>query len=397
MKTFQIPDPSSSDATTIQTYRLRSLATSGSEDKPYDESYEISRWSEFCASCFSYKSNPPPSEYFQRHYYNDPWRDASLVKIIECKKEKKKTDGGDGWEIAASTRIFKRTISTGEGKGEGGPISAGGIGEVCTSEHHRRRSLSKMLLQDAIETMGKMGMQASLLHASPALQAVYQRGGNYESVGSRWSVVSIPSRLVTETSDGDDDMAHMVRVASFPQDAEALSSIHRKYSESRFAGCIVRSNEYWTNYISKEIGTSLFVLTTGDDTAIGCLSLRERGGKHQLQEFSVDESHCSAGQVMDILLKAAVTLEGRNSETCNAYQNESFDLQLPHAVYMDTLAGKDHSSIIGDDAVTAREEDDVGWMYRPISAGDEEGYNMVERVMRGTDVPNHLVWPSDSF
>lgn len=383
MKVFEIPDPS--DTGTTLTYRLRSLATSVSEDKPYDGSYEITRWTEFCASCFSYKPNPPPAHYFQRHYYNDPWKDASLVKIIEFKREEE-------WEIAASTRVFKRTIST----GDGGSILAGGIGEVCTSEFHRRRSLSKVLLHDAIETMGRMGMQASLLHASPSLQAVYERGGNYQAVTSRWCVLTIPSKLATTKSDFDESHIFEVRDASFPKDVEALAAIHKKYSESRFAGCIIRSEEYWTNYVTKELGGSLVVLTSEDGTLIGCLSLLERGGRYQLREFSVDEERCSAGIVMDILLKFCIAIGGMKNESAIAWTCDSFDLHLPWAVYADTLAGKDRSSIIDNDAVKMKEDDDMGWMYRPIAGGDDGGYNMVERVGRGYETL-HLVWPTDSF
>eukprot|EP00751_Fragilariopsis_kerguelensis_P010688 CAMPEP_0170786644 /NCGR_PEP_ID=MMETSP0733-20121128/17771_1 /TAXON_ID=186038 /ORGANISM="Fragilariopsis kerguelensis, Strain L26-C5" /LENGTH=436 /DNA_ID=CAMNT_0011132621 /DNA_START=795 /DNA_END=2105 /DNA_ORIENTATION=+ len=52
----------------------------------------------------------------------------------------------------------------------------------------------------------------------------------------------------------------IVRQAKFPQDTEQLHQLHRIYSEQRLVGCIIRSKEYWTNYISQELKGSLFVL-----------------------------------------------------------------------------------------------------------------------------------------
>ena len=79
---------------TTQTYHLRSLT----ED-------DITRWSEFCASVFSYKPNPPPSSYFARHYHNDPRRDASLIRVlIHCPNNT--MEECQNGEIVSSVRIF---------------------------------------------------------------------------------------------------------------------------------------------------------------------------------------------------------------------------------------------------------------------------------------------------
>mmetsp|Transcript_26566 Transcript_26566/g.76723 ORF Transcript_26566/g.76723 Transcript_26566/m.76723 type:complete len:372 (-) Transcript_26566:1240-2355(-) len=371
MHDLEIVDPS--DAAVTHTYRLRSLATTSSAlgSRPYDEAYEIKRWAEFCAACFSYKPNPPPAEYFARHYYNDPQRDASLVKVIEWKNPTT-----NEWEIAASTKVFQRIISTGRNSA-GQSIVAGGIGEVCTSDQHRRRSLSKMLLLDAIGSMEAMGMEASLLHASPALQAVYERGGNYKAVRSRWTVVKVTVGELNKV--GSDLSGYRIRLASFPEDTASLSAIHRRFSESKFAGCICRSDNYWSNYVSKEIGDSLYVLTK-DNAIIGCLSVRVRGDRIQLREFSVDPQHCGVQDAICLLLKEAVTCD-----------EESFRLHLP-------------ASILGDDVRTSTsgpfefvtEDDDVGWMYRPIQSEKRQGHDMVKYLAENSEV-DHLVWPTDSF
>jgi len=367
MREFEVADPS--DAAVTHTYRLRSLRSTSSAD----EADEIRRWAEFCAACFSYKPSPPPAEYFARHYYNDPQHDASLVKVVEWKNPTT-----NEWELAASTRVFQRTISTGSGIHGGQSIVAGGIGEVCTSDQHRRRSLSKMLLRDAIESMEAMGMEASLLHASPALQAVYERGGNYKAVRSRWCVVKVTVDELNKVA--SDVGGYQIRLASFPEDTASLSAIHKCFSESKFAGCIRRSDHYWTNYVSKEIGDSLYVLTKGD-VIVGSLSVRIRGERYQLREFSVDTEYCSVQDAIGLLLREAVT-------TCN---DDSFRLHLP-------------TSLLGDNVRTPAsgpfefvcDDDDVGWMYRPILSGKGQGHDMVKYLGENSKV-DHLVWPTDSF
>jgi Acetyltransferase (GNAT) domain len=121
---------------------------------------EIDQWANFCASVFAYKANPPSASYFARHYSNDPHRVADWVRVIF-----------HGKEIVASCRIFARQISIGNGKS----VEAGGIGEVCTGQAHRKRGLSKRLLQDCIRIMTLRSMQVSMLHASPIFFPVYAR------------------------------------------------------------------------------------------------------------------------------------------------------------------------------------------------------------------------------
>ena len=105
------------------TYTLRGLTEA-----------EVKPWAAFCASIFAYKANPPPPEYFERHYFNDPVHKASFIRVAFTKEEEPK--------IVASCRVFERCIAD----GQGGTILAGGIGEVCTNNDHRRRGLSKELL-----------------------------------------------------------------------------------------------------------------------------------------------------------------------------------------------------------------------------------------------------------
>ena len=84
-----------------------------------------------------------------------------------------------------------------------------------------------------------------------------------------------------------------------------IFSINFSYSESRFAGCIIRDqNEYWNQYMSHEIGQSLYVLTTTTTSTntttnttnkttmskiLGWISIRKRSSSRiQIRDFGLD-------------------------------------------------------------------------------------------------------------
>jgi len=113
---------------------------------------EVPKWCEFCADVFSYKkSNPPPAEYFYRHYVNDP----STSSTVSTTNTANSNPGGPSLvrvaiyknQIVASCRIFLRSISTGrifantitnttevEEEDTLVALNCGGIGEVCTAK-----------------------------------------------------------------------------------------------------------------------------------------------------------------------------------------------------------------------------------------------------------------------
>uniref|UniRef100_A0A7S4MSD4 N-acetyltransferase domain-containing protein n=1 Tax=Odontella aurita TaxID=265563 RepID=A0A7S4MSD4_9STRA len=334
-------------------YTLRSLR---------DDETDLSRWADFCAFCFGNKSDPPTKNYFKRHFFNDPRRDASAIHIIEF------LGVGGKIEIASSMRVFLRTISN----GRGGTIEAGGIGEVCTHPEHRRRGLSKMLLTKSISFMENCGLETSLLHAAAAVTPVYKKNGNYECTTSRWSLVKIDQSKLCGNCEG-----YSVRLANFPSDTKILMHLHRIYSEERYAGCIVRTELYWNKYLSKEIGNSLFVLMEGD-AIVAWLSIRPRGGRFQLREFGMKKDIISAAKAISLLLHKACS-------------DDNINFLLPTTV-LDDIEGTDtYSSFVQwEDGV--QEEDDIGWMYRVI-AKKEDTPGMVEITKEN----EHLIWPADSF
>lgn len=316
------------------TYTLRGL-----------EGAEITHWAEFCASVFAYKPNPPPPSYFERHYRQDPCRRANLVRVADI--------GGD---LVASCRVFVREISD----GRGGSILAGGIGEVCTDDGHRRRGLSKELLIDCLAIMKDMNMKISFLHAAPAFFPVYQSLG-YRCSLTEWTMVGLDrSRLPLSSRLG-------VRPASFPSDTVSLQRMHQRYSEQRCAGCIIRSADYWNDYLRHELDGSLWVAER-ENAIVGWLSLRERGGRQQqVREFGAASE--VAGEVLAALLPRALA------------DAATMDLLLPTVVWNDINgASLDWLTLIGS-------ENDAGWMYKPLD-DDDPGLE--------TRQP-HLIWPADSF
>eukprot|EP00529_Nitzschia_sp_RCC80_P012627 CAMPEP_0113492194 /NCGR_PEP_ID=MMETSP0014_2-20120614/27947_1 /TAXON_ID=2857 /ORGANISM="Nitzschia sp." /LENGTH=557 /DNA_ID=CAMNT_0000386011 /DNA_START=111 /DNA_END=1783 /DNA_ORIENTATION=+ /assembly_acc=CAM_ASM_000159 len=268
----------------------------------------IEEWSNFCASVFAYKkpNPPPPFVLLQPLHERDPDRVSPSLIRVATTTTTSSTETDDvvhrpPQEIVASVRIFLRRLSIGKklpsssSSSPSAPTSsfiwAGGIGEVCTSEEHRRRGLSRRLLETAIEMMKELPwLDVSLLHAGPTFQPVYEKFG-YVSTRTNWSKLRIKCTVLKQkycdlvvlqmtdrregraaVDDNDDDdisrqtpvTAYSVRQASFPEDTTRLMELHQRFSEQRLRGCIVRTEEYWNDYMSVELDKSLFVLVQED-------------------------------------------------------------------------------------------------------------------------------------
>lgn len=318
---------------------------------------EISGWAHFCASVFRHKANPPPPSYFERHFWNDPSREALLIRVILH----------DG-QIVSSCRIFRRTVRMGT------DVEAGGIGEVCTSEQHRNRGLSKLLLENCILIMTELGMEVSLLHAAPDFFPVYE-SRDYVCVSSRWSLVTL---LCTKLS--QQPTAFECRLAQFPADTPRLQALHQEYSERKFVGCVVRSQEYWNDYLSKELEGSLWTLIhSKTNQVVAWSSLRLRGDCFQLREFGCDTNAVNLADAMSMLLSRAL----------DTTQQEVY-LHLPtHVVEKIRRSGA-----LYVDWSTLEAKDDHGWMYKPLLHDTDDGE---KSMLQLTETIPHLIWPADSF
>lgn len=288
-------------------------------------------------------------------------------------------------------RIFRRTLSIPNGDA----IEAGGIGEVCTSPSHQRRGLSKILLNDALDIMrgAESGMSCSLLHASPTFRPVYAKVG-YKCVTSKWSSVEVKLDQLSKEKGGPYDctcngetVEWKIRSASFPQDASQLHKLHQSYSESRFI-TVQRTEQYWNDYVSQELGDTLWVLTKATaaaDQIVAWMAIRQRGDKYQLREFGCDSSD-------DFTISGAMRHLLGNALQQVGVSGHSVTLHMPTIVLEDIKQGRKDCVFV--DTENTREENDDGWMYVNF---DKTKSNVLALTKRDGDGIDHLVWPTDSF
>jgi predicted GNAT family N-acyltransferase len=329
---------------------------------------EIAEWAQFCASVFRDKPHPPPASYFENHYYNDPLRFPQLIRVARVR------GGKNPNTIVASCRLFLRTLSEN--------VSAGGIGEVCTAAEHRRRGLSNMLLRNVLDIMKERKLSVSLLHAAPAFFPLYESVG-YVSSRSEWSILSISRAKLQKFAAEQSTYRSPLRIrdATFPDDTDRLHSIHQIFSEQRFAGCIVRSKEYWNKYLSVEMKGSLFVLEESD-IVIAWLSLRQRGDRIQLREFGYDDAS-SDGIGLD---RALFLLLAQALKRVENVSDNDWTLAFP--TFLVDACHKEYLSFVEWESI--RREDDLGWMYKILDN------SITIEDMNGSKRP-HLIWPVDSF
>ena len=377
--------------------------------------HEVLPWSEFCASIFSYKANPPAAEYFYRHYANDPSTKApGSSKLIRC--------AFSGNTMVASCRIFLRTISSGSKEGR---IRTGGIGEVCTAVNHRRRGLSTKLLENAIAIMTERSdFQLSSLHAAPTFFPLYESLGycapppTNSLGGNRWSIVNLRLGRDFGTISMGESEAISIRPAIFPQDTAELQSLHMKYSEERLAGCIVRSIDYWNDYLSKELDNSLFVATSPfDQSIIAWVSIKPYHGESNdsfcIQEFGADSAFFQKEEALTLghLVGSMLIHIGIGNEKESDEVEVSLKLPglLADELRQSSSSGRSFGRSFEFDWASECTEVDNGWMYRGVGDCDARVQDFLHLV-RGTVDPakdheqlqrlpqrQHFVWPSDSF
>jgi predicted acetyltransferase len=366
--------PPTMTSTTAQASRQFRVETNDGSDIIYNlrglSDLEVKAWAAFCASAFSYKANPPPADYFERHFLNDPEREASFIRVAFC-----------GDQMVASCRIFRRQVSLGSGE----YAEAGGIGEVCTEKSHRKRGLSAQLLNDAKQIISESGMELSFLHSAPDFFPVYEKAG-YRCTVTQWSVALIDRPILVESSLKETTPNCSVRLARFPNDTKTLVKVHQEFSEHRFAGCIRRSESYWENYIGKELEGALYVLEQGNEVA-GWLSVQHRGkNKIRISEFGCVDSKRQGYTVLAALLCRAMKDMVTTTEP-------TFDLLVPTFVMEELRTSFDSQSDLRESYIDWSEtimDSDRGWMYKPISA---HGLSMPDL---NRTVP-HWIWPADSF
>jgi predicted GNAT family N-acyltransferase len=319
---------------------------------------EVDDWTKFCASVFSYKENAPAPEYFARHFWNDPDRDAAMIRVALFENA-----------VVASCRVFQRRISLGNDC----IVLAGGIGEVCTDERHRKRGLSRELLRDCIDIMKTKCFHVSLLHAAPTFVPFYQSFG-YVCSTTSWCEIYVNTLAFEEPNSCEGT----TRLANIPNDIDQLVPLHHEYSERRWAGCIIRSKEYWSRYVSQELHGSLWVYCK-DDEIQGWASIRQRGSGFQLREFGC-QSVDHVKSVFSILLDKCITEAlGESKEMVST----TVTLQVPAVVMKEIGLNVPFT-------VNIISNEDTGWMYKALT----DDPTLIQELCSSQ---LHLIWPTDSF
>jgi hypothetical protein len=228
-------------------------------------------------------------------------------------------------------------------------------------------------------------MQVSLLHAAPAFVPVYRKGGGYATTVSRWSVVTLDTEQLRSYNASNTTMT--TRLAEFPRDTQRLQSLHQAYSERRFAGCIVRSKQYWNEYLSKELDGALYVLVDDNETVTACMSLRRRGDRFQMREFGCDLAIVGSSSCLQAVVQLLSACLADFELAPSSAATTTVELQLPTIVLEESMIALDSNLVVAD---SIREENDLGWMYVTLQDG------VIDMVKINEKVP-HLIWPSDSF
>ena len=397
---------------------------------------EIVAWSEFCAAQFAYKAHPPKADYFKRHYTNDPHRQASLIRVAFVEQE---DNANTNCCMVASCRVFCRTLSipatadstptsvtaatetrrgaeeTSDATSATYHVKAGGIGEVCTHLNHRRRGLSKALLADCLDIMKTQLFQVSLLHAAPDFFPVYRASG-YECSTSRWTRLSISRRDIPTMSsisthtknqkntDNHSTTSWRIRRASFPQDTAVLQRLYREVSEQQqdFT-TIVRSTEYWNDYLSAELGDTLWVTeksvtrttktTTNEPNdevvvPVGSLAVKVKAGVVGMTECTWDTNCANVDEILQVLLPKCLEQVFDNDDNDDGGDNKNNDiveLKIPTFIVdqVDWLCQQ----------LTKVANDEHGWMFQDLRHSDTStsGGSLLfqERPV--------LIWPADAF
>lgn len=239
--------------------------------------------------------------------------------------------------------------------------------------------------------MKERHLQVSLLHAVPAFFPVYESAGGYMCSTSQWSAVPVSTSQLMQSAADFLMTAHsmlLVQEASFPHDTDRLMKLHQQFSESRFSGCIVRTAEYWNEYLSVELQNSLWVLEKGG-SIVSWLSICPRSGRLQLREFGIDNSS-TGGVSIAMALSAMLSHASQKESIVHNAGNEPWSFVLPTLV-LDQLPSEDFTPTLSFlDLSAVQHEDDLGWMYKVLDesiSGDE---------LYGPSAP-HLIWPADSF
>ncbi|EME32457.1 GCN5-related N-acetyltransferase isoform 1 [Galdieria sulphuraria] len=198
---------------------------------------ELDDWFLFITNAFQRKENPPTKEYFERHYFSDPWRECGGIFVAV-----------DDGELVGTVRNFTRKIYCCSCE-----TSTCGVGEVCTHENFRRRGIARMLLERSLSYMSENRFALSVLHTGTASKL-------YEGLG--WTPVTrefftrrIPFDLYSSWNVASPIEVCPCESEIFEEEClERLMTVYNRTSV-KYNGPIVRDHEdYWKKWVQNESG-----------------------------------------------------------------------------------------------------------------------------------------------
>jgi len=185
---------------------------------------ELQLWSEFNREVFNKETGQDQGDSCLRMYNNDPWKEYSNILVAV-----------DKGSIVSTVGTFFRTMMLG-----GVQIKMGAIGAVCTKPEYRGRGLASNLLNLAVDSMHESGIQISML--TSGIWSFYERLG-WKNIDWNWKV-----------TDFKVDNSNLEELTVRPINSKDISSIKLIYAQQiqRFNGPIVRSDEYWEQWVQIE-------------------------------------------------------------------------------------------------------------------------------------------------
>lgn len=192
-------------------------------------------------------------ELFSNQWNCDPYKDINGIFVAVDKEG----------EFLSTLRVFIRDIYI-----NGTLVSCAGIGSVGTKEEFRGKNLSTTLFEMSLKYMKDRNIHVSYLLCGEHNEKFYNKQGYSKSPYIK-NISKINKACV-------DTLEYNLRDVNFQGDIILLSHIYQKFSGS-FNGTIVRSLEYWKNWIvsNKSFNYKIVSDTAGKEIAYICYEIED--------------------------------------------------------------------------------------------------------------------------
>jgi len=365
-----------------------------------------------------------PRAYFERHFYNDPWRDIDGIRVAVTES----VSGGDSTEIAGTVRVYVRRVLI-----DSKQVPCGAVGEVSTKKACRHRGVATALLQDAVVWMEEHGMVFSKLRAGPVAAPLYKRLG-WDPVPCHYRVVQAPRSAFTYSADASVERTGLhcqpMDVLTNQEQLQRIMSIHKTYS-GHFNGTFVRDHEeYWQKWMAYEFTREdaySAVARTGEGTIeayASCSIWKDDGSQSKgngdstitvslIREFGVTDARMALDGGEAALLFLAQCLFGLYATKASGCGASGADREIVRLIYPAALENYFHvpSTILTKPAEGVHHEVKIDEhnMTRPLKPFNDTNASLHEALRRrpghspiptATSVDNvgyFLFWETDAY